>query len=102
MFTGLVETVGEVIQAEGSTPLRLTVRSALPAQEIVLGESIAIDGCCLTVVQASVQGLVFEAATETRQRTTLGKLRAGARVNLERALRFGDRLGGHLVAGHVD
>lgn len=102
MFTGLVETVGEVTQAEGAAPLRLTVRAALPLTEIVLGESIAIDGCCLTVVQASADGLVFEAATETLQRTTLGKLRPGARVNLERALRFGDRLGGHLVAGHVD
>ena len=102
MFTGLVETVGEVVQAQGSAPLRLTVRASFPVAEIVLGESIAIDGCCLTVVHASDAGLVFQAATETLQRTTLGHLRVGARVNLERALRFGDRLGGHLVAGHVD
>jgi riboflavin synthase len=102
MFTGLVETMGTVVAATGSTPRRLTIQSPLPHGEVRLGDSVAVDGCCLTVVAADATGLAFEAATETLARTTLGGLAVGARVNLERALRLGDRLGGHLVAGHVD
>ena len=102
MFTGLVETVGVLRKATGDSPRRLTIQSGIPAGEVSIGDSIAIDGCCLTVVEKGPDGLSFEAATETLRRTTLGGLRPGARVNLERALRVGDRLGGHLVSGHVD
>lgn len=103
MFTGLVEAVGQVLQIQGDSPRRLTIRAPqLGCQDIPLGASIAIDGCCLTVVQASTDSLTFEAATETLQRTTIGALEVGKSVNLEQALRVGDRLGGHLVAGHVD
>jgi riboflavin synthase len=102
MFTGLVETVGKVRRASGDSPRRLTIESSLPLAEIAIGDSIAIDGCCLTVVEKGNDGVTFEAATETLRRTTLGALKAGEPVNLERALRLGDRLGGHLVSGHVD
>jgi riboflavin synthase len=102
MFTGLVETTGVVRRATGDSPRRLVIESALPNDEIVIGESIAIDGCCLTVVEIGRDGLAFEAATETLARTTLGKLGAGARVNLERSLGVAGRLGGHIVTGHVD
>jgi riboflavin synthase len=102
MFTGLVETIGVVRRATGDSPRRLTLHSGIPQGEVALGDSIAIDGCCLTVVEKGEDGLSFEAATETLRRTTLGSLRPGAKVNLERALRLGDRLGGHLVSGHVD
>ncbi len=102
MFTGLVETIGTVRTASGEQPRRLTIESSLPNADIVIGESIAIDGCCMTVVEISAQGLAFEAATETLKRTTIGQLSAGDRVNLERSLAVGDRLGGHIVTGHVD
>jgi riboflavin synthase len=102
MFTGLVETVGKITRATGDSPRRLVIASSIPNAEIQLGESIAIDGCCLTVVEIANEGLHFEAATETLARTTIGKLRGGDAVNLERAMRANDRLGGHIVAGHVD
>jgi riboflavin synthase len=102
MFTGLVEAVGRIARATGDSPRRLTVSSSIPHDEVALGDSIAIDGCCLTVVERTADGLSFEAATETLRRTTLGRLKPGDAVNLERALRLGDRLGGHLVSGHVD
>lgn len=101
MFTGLVEAKGQVTQATGDSPRRITIRSPFD-QEAAIGASIAIDGCCLTVVETSPQGLTFEAATETLKRTTIGQLRAGDPVNLERSLKLGDRLDGHLVLGHVD
>ena len=102
MFTGLIETLGTVRATTGTSPRRLTIASPIPAQETQLGDSVAIDGCCLTVVDIKPGELSFEAATETLERTTLGSLGPGSVVNLERALRVGDRLGGHLVAGHVD
>lgn len=102
MFTGLVETLGTVVAATGDSPRRLTIASSIPPDAVQLGDSVAIDGCCLTVVARGATGLTFEAATETLARTTLGQLGVGTQVNLERALRVGDRLGGHLVAGHVD
>jgi len=102
MFTGLIETVGQIRAVAGRAPMRLTIASALPGAEVAIGDSIAIDGCCLTVVAKSEAALSFEAATETLARTTLGALRVGDRVNLERALRLDARLGGHLVLGHVD
>ena len=102
MFTGLVETVGVVTAVTGSAPCRLAIKSSLPTDAIALGDSVAIDGCCLTVVAKTVDTLSFEAATETMARTTVGQLAVGSKVHLEQALRAGDRLGGHMVAGHVD
>lgn len=102
MFTGLIETVGQLRATRGRTPVRLTIASSIPTAEVALGDSVAIDGCCLTVVAKDGETLSFEAATETLERTTLGRLRIGDRVNLERALKLNDRLGGHLVLGHVD
>ena len=78
------------------------IRTALGAAEFALGESIAIDGACLTVVEREGDRFRVQAAPETLRRTTLGERTSGSRVNLERALQLGDRLGGHLVLGHVD
>jgi riboflavin synthase len=103
MFTGLIESLGTVVSLRrGAGPARLAVESDLPLAQMRDGESVAVDGVCLTV--ASRRGKVFEADVipETLRRTTLGTARAGRRVNLERALRLSDRLGGHLVQGHVD
>jgi riboflavin synthase len=100
MFTGLVEAVGTVTEALGDSPKRITIQS--PYEDVAIGASIAIDGCCLTVVEKGPKGLTFEAATETLERTTIGRLTEGSRVNLERSLKLGDRLDGHLVLGHVD
>jgi riboflavin synthase len=102
MFTGLIETVGTVRAATGDSPRRLTIASELPQVDVRIGDSIAIDGCCLTVVEKAGVELSFEAATETLSRTTLSHLHAGDRVNLERSLLAGGRLDGHLVMGHVD
>jgi riboflavin synthase len=96
MFTGIVERLGEVVSFEGG---RLVVRGAGgPA----VGESIAVNGACLTVVEAGDGTVAFDVSAETLDRTSLGRLRAGARVNLERPLTLLARLGGHLVQGHVD
>jgi riboflavin synthase len=103
MFTGLVEGVGEIRgssrQAEG---LRLLVTLPFPAGELALGESVAVAGACLTVVEVASRAAAFQVSPETLARTTLALKKAGDRVNLERALKLGDRLGGHLVTGHVD
>ena len=102
MFTGLVESVGDIVRVSGRSPLRLEVSTDIAQEKIPLGASIAIDGCCLTVVAQEGNRLTFEAATETLARTTIGQLRPGSQVNLEQALLVGSRLGGHLVLGHVD
>ncbi len=104
MFTGLIEDVGRVAGlAPAAGGLRLEVDTTLPVAEIRPGDSIAVDGACLTVEAPPVGGrLVFTAGPETVDRTTVGTWRPGRRVHLERALRLGDRLGGHLVQGHVD
>ncbi len=105
MFTGLVAELGitERIEQEGSGR-RLTIRWPKLAltDPLKLGESIAISGCCLTVVAASGEEFDVQAGPETLACTTLGDRKAGDRVNLERALSVGDRLGGHFVQGHVD
>lgn len=104
MFTGLVEAMGQVSalapEGGGGALLRLKVPPALA--EAQLGDSIAINGACLTVIQVTGNELAFQLAPETLRRTNLGRLQPGAGVNLERALRVGDRLGGHWVQGHVD
>jgi riboflavin synthase len=102
MFTGLIEAVGTVSEAAGDSPRRLTLHSAIPTADVNIGDSIAVDGACLTVVHKTSDSLTFEAATETLKRTTTGELRAGDAVHLERSLRLADRLDGHLVMGHVD
>lgn len=103
MFTGLVETLGTVdrLTPEGAGR-RLTVRAAETAGKLTLGESVAVNGVCLTVVEHDAATCTFQAVPETLERTNLGSLKPGDRVNLERSLRVGDRLGGHIVQGHVD
>lgn len=103
MFTGLVETQGTVVSVapEGSGQ-RLVLASSLFGSDIQLGESIAINGVCLTVVDHGAGQAAFQLAPETLRRSNLGELKPGYAVNLERALRLGDRLGGHWVQGHVD
>jgi riboflavin synthase len=102
MFTGLIQDVGVVERVVPGGMTDLWIRTALGAREFTLGESIAVEGACLTVVERSAETFKVQAAPETLRRTTMGELHAGSRVNLERALALGDRLGGHLVAGHVD
>jgi riboflavin synthase len=104
MFTGLVTDMGVVDRLEPrSGGARITIRPAtLPVDDLVLGESVACNGACLTVVERGGGRMSFDAVPETLARTTLGGWRPGTRVNLERALRLSDRLGGHLVQGHVD
>lgn len=106
MFTGIIESTGHVASVE-ATPGggRLTLRAPLlPAAELSLGESLAVNGCCLTIARLDPDGraLGFDLLRETLDVTNLGTLAAGDCVNLERSLRLGDRLSGHLVQGHVD
>ena len=103
MFTGLVEALGSVVEitSDGSGR-RLVLSEPAIAPHLVLGESVAVNGACLTVVSHDATTFAFEAGPETLHRTNLGDLRPGDRVNLERALRMGDRLGGHMVTGHID
>src|SRR5262245_3427496 len=102
MFTGLVEGLGRILaRGGGSEEIRLRVGTPFP-ERATPGESIAVDGVCLTVTLAGDGWFEAVVSPETMSRTTLGRLAEGAAVNLERALRLGDRLGGHLVQGHVD
>jgi riboflavin synthase len=102
MFTGLVEALGTVERAEVEGAGKRLVIAASLSPELVLGESVAVNGACLTVVASDANDCQFQAGPETLQRTNLGELRPRDRVNLERSLRVGDRLGGHLVQGHID
>jgi len=103
MFTGIVEAVGRVAALEPRGELlRLVLEAPSLTEGTRLGDSVAVNGACLTVVSVEGPRLAFDAVPETLDRTGLGELRAGARVNLERALRAGGRLDGHLVQGHVD
>ena len=105
MFTGIVEGTGNVAAlaaaADGSGA-RLEVEAPWLAGELRLGESVAVNGCCVTVAEPAAAGFAADLVAETLRRTALGGLAAGARVNLERPLALGGRLGGHLVQGHVD
>jgi len=103
MFTGIVEELGVVREAGRSGQVaRLTIGAKLALEGSDVGASVAVNGVCLTVVERSGDGLAFEVGPETLARTTLARLRPGDAVNLERPLRFGGALGGHLVLGHVD
>jgi riboflavin synthase len=103
MFTGLVESLGTVreIVFEGAG-CRLALAAPDIASELTIGQSVAVNGACLTVVAADAEMCSFQLSPETLQRTNLGELQHGDHVNLERALRLSDRLGGHLVQGHID
>ncbi|HEY4582414.1 MAG TPA: riboflavin synthase [Lysobacter sp.] len=104
MFTGIIEGVGAIASIEprgGDVRLRVSV-GTLAFDDMRLGESIAVNGVCLTVVAFDATSFEADASTETLSLTTLGRLAVGAAVNLERAMRPNDRLGGHLVSGHVD
>jgi len=103
MFTGIVEELGRVraiAHAEGGA--RLEIECTEVIGDAAIGDSIAVNGCCLTVVELGDRWWAADAQVETLDRTTLGALAAGDPVNLERPMRLGDRLGGHLVLGHVD
>jgi len=102
MFTGLVEAVGLVERVTSRQANRVFTIQAGFAVELKLGESVAVNGCCLTVTKADKQVFEVEAVAATLAATTLGHLKSGEAVNLERALRAGDRMGGHFVQGHVD
>ena len=99
MFTGIVETLGKVTAAGSG---RLVVRPSHPLKGLSIGESILVDGVCLTVDRLTGAGISFQLLPETVRVSTLGTLRVGDPVNLERAMKLGGRLGGHLMLGHVD
>jgi riboflavin synthase len=103
MFTGIVEELGTVTGVtRAADTLRLEVAATLTREGSDLGASVAVNGVCLTVVQRRADGLAFDVGPETLARTALGRATRGDRVNLERPLRMGAPLGGHLVLGHVD
>jgi len=104
MFTGIVASVGRIERLESrGGDMRLHVDTAdLDLADVALGDSIAVSGCCLTVVALAGHGFAADVSNESLSLTTLGQLRPGDPVNLEKALRLADRLGGHLVSGHVD
>lgn len=103
MFTGLVQSLATVQAIEADGPgVRLTIAEAEIAGRSALGDSIAVNGCCLTVVAFDSETVTFEAGPETLAKTTLGGFVVGGKVNLETSLCMGDSLGGHLVSGHVD
>ena len=99
MFTGIVEEVGRVVQV---LPYRLSVRGQVVVEDLKLGDSIAINGVCLTVAEQQEGIFSLDLMPETLRRTNLGRLKEGDPLNLERALAFGQRMGGHLVQGHSD
>ena len=104
MFTGLVQAQGTItrLTPDGHGGARLQVHEPGLAPGLLLGESVAVNGCCLTVVESDRNGFAFDCGPETLARTVLGTLTPGDPVNLERALRVGDLVGGHFVTGHVD
>jgi riboflavin synthase len=103
MFTGLITDIGRITSIErGAEHCAIEVSCGYDVSDLQLGESIAVDGACLTVTQIGSESVRFDASPETLRRTTLGDRSAGDRVHLERALRVGDRMGGHMVLGHVD
>lgn len=103
MFTGLIEDTGRVasFHRRGEAGV-LAVETSLPTTDIAIGDSVAVSGACLTVTACTLNTLTFDVSPESISRTLIGKLCSGSRVNLERALKLGDRLGGHIVSGHID
>ncbi|MFN2376757.1 MAG: riboflavin synthase [Candidatus Binatia bacterium] len=103
MFTGIVEDVGCISRcADLPAGRRIVVATSLPAADFALGESIAIAGACMTVVERAIGEFAVDVSAESLRRTILGELGTGDAVNLERAMQLGDRLGGHMVSGHID
>jgi riboflavin synthase len=103
MFSGIVEALGTVVELKPEPPgCRLIVREPKIAAEVRVADSVSVNGCCLTVIDQQADTFAFQAGPETLARTNLGDLAPGGRVNLERALAVGDRLGGHFVSGHID
>lgn len=103
MFSGIVEALGTVAEVRSEPPgCRLVIREPKIVAETAVADSVSINGCCLTVVEVQGDTMSFQAGPETLARTNLGELKAGSRVNLERALAVGGRLGGHFVSGHID
>ncbi len=103
MFTGIIEGTGRVVSVEETNGgRRLGVSADLATDGLDTGESIAVAGACMTVVSSQSGSFVFDVSAESLRRTTLGAFAEGDAVNLERALKFGDRLGGHMVNGHID
>jgi riboflavin synthase len=103
MFTGIIEETGRVRSfAKGGDAWKLLVEAAVVREGVALGDSIAVNGCCLTVTAFDGETLSFDVLEETRRLTSLEAAGAGARVNLERSLAFGGKVGGHFVSGHVD
>jgi riboflavin synthase len=102
MFTGIVTDVGTVTKAEQRGDLRLTIRCGYDMDGVVIGASIACSGTCLTVVDKGADWFAVDVSAETVSKTAAGLWREGNRLNLERSLRMGDELGGHIVTGHVD
>ena len=103
MFTGLIEEGGRIVEIRPvDQGARLVVAAALVLDGLEIGDSVAVNGTCLTAVEITAEGFAVDAVAETLRRTSLGGLAAGDRGNLERPMRLGDRLDGHLVQGHVD
>ncbi len=103
MFTGIVEETGKVLAFEPKAEAwSLTVSARTALADLTLGDSIAINGCCLTAAASDANSIRFDVLEETRRLTNFSALRPGAKVNLERSLRFGGKVGGHFVTGHID
>src|SRR5690348_5637912 len=102
MFTGIVTDLGTVRRITPGPVTRLEIETAYPVAEIAMGASVCCNGCCLSVVEKGPSWMAFDVSGETLSVTTLGNWKVGTRINLERALKIGDELGGHLVSGHVD
>jgi riboflavin synthase len=103
MFTGIVEETGQVAAfTRGAAAWRLQVSARLAREDAVVGDSIAVNGCCLTIASIDAQHVFFDVLEETRRLTNFDALGTGSAVNLERSLRFGGKLGGHFVTGHID
>ena len=104
MFTGIISAIGDITNLEERAgDARLTIRTGnLSLTDVQLGDSIACNGACLTVIELTGQGFVADVSVETLNLTTIGNWQTGSRINLEKAMRATDRLGGHIVSGHID
>ena len=103
MFTGIIRELGRVVEVEGEADARrFRVEAPTTASQLSVGDSVSVDGCCLTATDIADRHFAVTAVPETLSRTTLGELAAGDEVNLETAIRAGEPLGGHYVQGHVD
>ncbi len=102
MFTGIITDIGTVRRVEKAGDTRFEIGTSYDLSTVDMGASISCNGCCLTVIEKGADWFAIQASAETLSKTTLGGWRQGTRVNLERALKLGDELGGHIVSGHVD